>query len=48
MPDAADNDDANNSKDERGFDKSENNKIRLSTFKIIQDLTFEKLSRTWD
>lgn len=35
MPDAADNDDANNSKDERGFDKSENNKIRL--YKYIQN-----------
>jgi predicted transcriptional regulator len=35
VPDEADNDDANNRKDERGFDKSENNKIRL--YKYIQN-----------
>jgi DNA-binding transcriptional ArsR family regulator len=36
LPDASDNDDdANNSRDERGFDRSENNKIRL--YKFIQN-----------
>ncbi|MDQ6863850.1 MAG: winged helix-turn-helix transcriptional regulator [Thermoproteota archaeon] len=34
MPDAADNDEANNSKDERGFDNTGNNKIRL--YRYIQ------------
>ena len=35
MPDAADNEDASNSEHERGFDKTESNKIRL--YKYIQN-----------